>query len=302
MATATSTSSSEAEAVESRPRRRAESRRRGCSEKSLGPDGSLEVVARQPLVRRRATTRGDFGALALVSYDNTWRNRERIERDVGGSDHARREQVANDQPGVDDRRARISGLSLSVGSRDRDEHLLLRNTEDESALATRTTNNFQLADGQQLRDYDHSLRATRAVGQPDSRPSRDRPGYAQELASSSTASGSTGSRSIGTSSDSTARHRHPERDQVLGRRSRRSRDRRAAADGDSPLELGGRLSLQFLEDEVDSSGWDLMKPVTFQHVDVEISGGQDVSEKGAKLYARRSSVSARRRATAIRRF
>ncbi len=30
----------------------------------------------------------------------------------------------------------------------------LRNTEDEAAISTRTTNNFQIAEGEQLRDYD----------------------------------------------------------------------------------------------------------------------------------------------------
>ncbi|HEY9183015.1 MAG TPA: TonB-dependent receptor, partial [Gammaproteobacteria bacterium] len=39
-----------------------------------------------------------------------------------------------------------------------------------------------------------------------------------------------------------------------------------------------------LEDEVRSSGWDLMKAYTFDRVDVEFSGGQDVSDK-ARSYA-----------------
>ena len=35
----------------------------------------------------------------------------------------------------------------------------------------------------------------------------------------------------------------------------------------------------FLQDEVDSSGWDLMGPRCSSNVDLEISGGQDVSRK-----------------------
>ena len=41
------------------------------------------------------------------------------------------------------------------------------------------------------------------------------------------------------------------------------------------------IAITFLEDEVDSSGWDLMKPGTwvFDDLDLEISGGQDIAQK-----------------------
>ena len=94
-----------------------------------------------------------LGVLGLVSYDNGWRNRERIERDVADPIN----QVENKFRTINQVSATgVLNLGLSLGS-DHEiatSNFFLRNTEDESALSTRTTNNFQLANGQRLRDYD----------------------------------------------------------------------------------------------------------------------------------------------------
>ena len=120
--------------------------------KSLPPDGGLEFSLGNRWFFGEEES-WEFGALGLVSYDNTWRNRERTERDVADPINL-----------VENRFRTINQVSatgvLNLGLNFTSDHQLttssfyLRNTEDESSISTRTNNNFQISNGQQLRDYD----------------------------------------------------------------------------------------------------------------------------------------------------
>ena len=154
----------------------------------------------------------------------------------------------------------------------------LRNTEDETALATRTTNNFQRADGRQLRDYDlryeqrellaNQIRGHHVIGQ-DTREAISQfdkdwlDGLTLDWYSSDSIAETDIPNEIKFSAEDTV---DPTTGDLLSTALRRSN---SAAD----------YRFTALEDEVRSCGWDLMKPYRFDNVDVEISGGQDVSDK-----------------------
>jgi outer membrane receptor protein involved in Fe transport len=249
--------------------------------KSLGPDGSLEVA-----LGNRWYVGGqelwDVGALGLVSYDNSWRNRERVERDV-----------ADPLTLVENKVRTINQVSvtavLNLGVSYTDDHeitassFFLRNTEDESAISTRTNNNFQRADGHQLRDYDiryeqreltaNQVRGHHVIGR-DTRATFDflDRGALDGLTFDWYVSNATAETDIPNEIKFSAEDQiDPLTGEVLQTAIRRSN---SAAD----------YRFTFLEDEVRSSGWDLMKPLTFERVDIEISGGQDISQK-ARSYA-----------------
>ena len=172
-----------------RPRDLAESRRRdhskGCSAPTAVSRSHSAIVGSLD-----EDDQWQFGALGLISYDNSWRNRERIERDV-----------ADPETLVENKQRTINQVSatgvVNLGLSYTDDHeiatssFFLRNTEDETAISTRTNNNFQLADGRQLRDYDIRYEQRELAREPDSRPPRDRPRHAAELRACSTTTGST---------------------------------------------------------------------------------------------------------------
>ena len=90
------------------------------------------------------------------------------------------------------------------------------------------------------------------------------------------------------------RNGYTERDQILGE------DRVDPTTG-NVLQKGIRQSTSaadyrftFLQDEVDSSGWDLSRAWVFDDLDLEISGGQDMTRRRAAI-RRRNSGSAPRR-------
>ncbi len=248
----------------------------GITSKKLGPDGSLEVALGNRWFAGEQD-QWEFGALGLTSYDNSWRNRERIERDIAGPETLVENKLRTiNQVAV----TGVVNLGLKFGS----DHELatssffLRNTEDESAIATRTNNNFQRAEGQQLRDYDiryeqrelraNQLRGHHVVG-ADTRellPLLDKD-FLQSVTFDWYLSDATALTDIPSETRFSAEDRiDPVTGALLQTSIRRSN---SAAD----------YRFTALEDQVRSSGWDLMKPVTFEHVDVEISGGQDVSDK-----------------------
>ena len=244
--------------------------------KDVSPDGSLEVA----LGNRWFLDDQDvwrFGTLALLSYDNSWRNRERIERDVT-------DPVAL----VETKNRSINQVSttgvLNFGLSYTDDHEIstssfyIRNTEDEAAISTRTNNNFQLADGMQLRDYDiryeerelvaNQIRGHHMIGldtrQNITQLDRD---WLDGLTFDWYVSDATAETDIPSEIKFSAEDQvDPITGEVLQTALRASN---SAAD----------YRFTFLEDEVRSTGWDLMKPYTFEHVDVELSGGQDVSDK-----------------------
>jgi outer membrane receptor protein involved in Fe transport len=154
----------------------------------------------------------------------------------------------------------------------------LRNTEDESAIATRTNNNFQRASGAQLRDYDirfeerellaNQIRGHHVIGldtrQNITQLDRDwLDGLTFDWYFSDAKAETDIPSEIKFSAEDVV---DPVTGEVLQTSIRRSN---SAAD----------YRFTFLEDEVRSNGWDLMKAYSFENVDVELSGGQDISDK-----------------------
>lgn len=245
-------------------------------EKDLSPDGSLELT----LGNRWFLSdddRWELGALGLLSYDNSWRNRERVERDI-----------ADPLTLVENKLRTINQVTatgiVNLGLHYTSDHeistssLLLRNTDDESAIATRTNNNFQRADGRQLRDYEiryeqRELRANQIRGRHivglDTREAfslldRD---WLDGLTIDWYVSDSTAETDIPNEVRFSAEDTiDPVSGEVLSTAIRRTS---SAAD----------YRFTYLKDRVRSSGWDLTKPYTFGRVDLSLSGGQDVSDK-----------------------
>jgi TonB-dependent receptor len=244
--------------------------------KDLGADGSLELA----LGNRWFLSRDDqwqLGTLALVSYDNSWRNRERVERDVADPltlvENKLRTVNQVSVTGVVN-----IGLSFSNDHEIATSSFMLRNTEDESAVATRTNNNFQRSDGRQLRDYDiryeqRELRANQIRGHHvvgvDTRQNIEQldhdwlDGLTFDWYVSEANAETDIPSEIKFSAEDTI---EPVSGDLIATSLRRSN---SAAD----------YRFTYLTDEVRSSGWDLMKPYRLDNVDVEISGGQDVSDK-----------------------
>jgi outer membrane receptor protein involved in Fe transport len=120
-------------------------------EKSLDPDLSVEGVVGNSWTVDEA---GDWtiGALALADYENTWRNRERINRSASfpDTDIDRTQRTTN--------QVTLTG-SLAFGIDYADEHevqatgIFLRNTDDDASLTLGNNPNFQQPAGQQLRNY-----------------------------------------------------------------------------------------------------------------------------------------------------
>ena len=246
------------------------------TKKPLGPDGSLEFdLGNRWFLGEQE--RWQIGAMGLVSYGNTWRNRERIERDVADPIN----QVENKFRTINQVAATaVANLGVSFGS----DHevsasgFYLRNTEDESAISTRTNTNFLLAAGRQLRDYDiryeqrelkvNQIRGHHVNGEDTKRLSKffDRKSLDGVVFDWYV-------------SDATARTDIPNEIKV-------SAEDRVDPASAAVLQTSVRQSnsaadyrFSYLRDTVDGSGWDVMKPIRFPRVDVEISGGQDVARK-----------------------
>jgi TonB-dependent receptor len=245
--------------------------------KNLSPDGSLELA----LGNRWFLSDDDawrLGVLGLISYDNVWRNRERIERDVNDPINQ-----------VETKNRTVNNVSstgvINLGLSYTDDHqittstLHLRNTEDDAAISTRTNNNFQIADGLQLRDYDvryeqrellvNQIRGRHVIGL-DTRQNYafvDKDwldGLTLDWYASEAKADSDIPNEIKFSAEDTV---DPTTGEVLTTAIRRSV---SAAD----------YRFTYLDDEVRSSGWDLMKPFAFENnVQLDISVGQDMSDK-----------------------
>ena len=99
------------------------------------------------------TNRGRSARSAWSPTTTSWRNRERVERDV-----------ADPMNLVENKFRTINQVSattvVNLGFSFMSDHeistssFFLRNSEDESAISTRYNNNFQHSDGLGLRDYD----------------------------------------------------------------------------------------------------------------------------------------------------
>lgn len=244
--------------------------------KTLSPDGSLELALGNRWYFGAADL-WEFGALGLVSYDNGWRNKERIERDVADPVLLVENKLRTINQ-VSATTALNLGLSFTSDHELSTSSFFLRNTEDEAAIATRTTNNYQISDGMQLRDYDirfeeRELRANQVRGRHSiGRDTQDVVGFLDRrwldgLSLEWYVSDATAATDIPNEVKFSAEDQvDPATGAVLETAMRRSN---SAAD----------YRFTYLEDEVDSSGWDLMKPFTLEKVDLELSAGQAVSQK-----------------------
>jgi outer membrane receptor protein involved in Fe transport len=245
--------------------------------KDLSADSSLEVA----LGNRWFVSEDDawrIGALGLMSYDNVWRNRERIERDV--TDPLALVETKNRTINLVSSTGVINlGLSYTDDHEISTSTLYVRNTEDEASISTRTNNNFQIADGAQLRDYDiryeqrellvNQIRGHHVIGL-DTRQSHsffDRD-WLDGLTLDWYASEAKADADIPNEIKFSAEDRvDPTTGELLQTSIRRSA---SAAD----------YRFTYLDDEVRSSGWDLMKPLAFEgNIQADLSIGQDISDK-----------------------
>jgi outer membrane receptor protein involved in Fe transport len=249
----------------------------GFQEKSLGPDGSLEASLgnRWFLGDQDAW---EFGALGVLSYDNAWRNRERIRRNV-----------ANPTEFVETKNRTINSVSatgvVNLGLNFTSDHSLstnsffLRNTDDETALSTRNSATFLRVNGQQARDYEirfeereltaNQIRGRHVMGADTQEilPFLGR-GVLDGMVFEWYVSESKAETDIPNEVTFLGEDRiDPATGEVLSTRIRQS-------------DFAARYRFTELDDEVDSTGWDLTKAFTLENSDIELSFGQDVATKG----------------------
>ncbi|HEY8521734.1 MAG TPA: TonB-dependent receptor [Gammaproteobacteria bacterium] len=244
--------------------------------KRLGPDAGLEAALGNRWYLGEEE-RWELGALGLVSYDNAWRNRERTVRNVLNPDNEYFEQTRTTN------QVAATGV-VNLGLTFSDEHevatssLFLRNTEDEASISAGHTFNFQREDGRGFRDYrirfeerelrSSQIRGHHVVGDDTAEilPVLDRPFFEGVTYdwywSDSTATTDIPSE-IHVSAEDTLDPTTGELIQTAVRRTSSAANYRYTD----------------LRDEVESHGWDLMKPLRFARSDVEISGGWDYSRK-----------------------
>lgn len=249
--------------------------------KSLGPDGSLELS-----LGNRWFFGDDelwqFGALGVMSYDNGWRHRERIRRSVSDPVNfiETKDRTVNQvsATGVVNFGLRFtSDHSLSTSS------FYLRNSEDETSVATRNSNTFLRVNGQQARDYEmrfeereltvNQIRGRHVIGQDT-----------QEILPFLDRAAIEGLTFEWYASEAKAETDIPNEAEFLGE------DRVDPVTGavlDSFIrqsDFAARYRFTDLHDEVDSQGWDLAKSFALARADIEIAVGQDVSRK-ARSYS-----------------
>ena len=248
------------------------------SEQSLDPDLSVEAAAGDSWYLGESDE-WRLGLLALGDYDNTWRNRDRVNRSVLTPEDV----VFNTRRTVN--QVTLTG-SLNVGLEYAGEHridvsgLYLRNTEDDASIQTGNNFNFQRASGQQLRNYKIryeerelelvQVRGTHTLG-PETLGMLGRVGdiaLLQDLTFAWYLSDATAKTEIPNevlvSAEDTV---DPASGAVLSTRLRASA---TAAD----------YRFTDLQDEVQSFGWSLTKPFTTERTQISLSGGWDYYDKG----------------------
>jgi len=248
------------------------------NEQSMDPDLSVEGSAGNSWYFGESQE-WRFGVLALGDYENTWRNRDRVNRSVLTPDDV----VFNTRRTVN--QVTLTG-SLNVGLEYAGEHrvevagLYLRNTEDDASITTGNNFNFQRSSGQQLRNYKIryeerdlellQVKGTHTLG-PETRAMLGGLGdnaLLKDLSFAwyvSDATAQTGvPNEILISAEDTV---IPETGQVTSTRLRASA---TAAD----------YRFTDLQDEVQSYGWSLTKPFETDRTVLEFSGGWDFYDKG----------------------
>lgn len=244
--------------------------------KSLGPDGGLELALGNRWFPGESG-QWEFGTLALLSYDNSWRNRERVNRAVLDPDNLFFETLrTTNQIST----TGVVNLGLSWGG----EHeintstLYLRNTEDESSLSEGHNVNFLQADGRGLRNYrirfeereltSNQIRGRHVAG-PETQEllSAFREPFLQDLVYEWYYSDSSATTDIPSEILVSAENMV---DPLTGA-TQSTQIRRSSTAADYRFTM--------LEDQVESYGWDLVKPMTTDNFDIELSFGQDNTRK-----------------------
>lgn len=244
--------------------------------KSLGPDGGLEVALGNRWFPGDSD-QWEFGALGLLSYDNSWRNRQRVNRSVLDPENLFFETLrTTNQVSA----TGVVNLGLSWGG----EHeistnsLYLRNTEDESSLSEGHNVNFLLGDGRGLRNYriryeERELTSNQIRGRHVAGPETQellaafREPFLQDIVyewyySDSGAITDIPSEILVSAQDVV--------DPVTGV-TQATQIRRTSTAADYRFTM--------LEDQVESYGWDLTKPMSTDNFDIELSFGQDNTRK-----------------------
>ena len=249
----------------------------GFEQKDLGPDGSLEVQLGNRWYPGGDDSRWEFGALGVMSYDNAWRNRERIRRNV--SDPVNLNETKNRTINQVSATGVVNlGVNFTSDHSINTNSFFLRNTEDETALSTRTSTTFLRSNGQQHRDYEvrfeereltaNQIRGHHVMGADTQEiiPFLGR-GVLDGLIFDWYASKATAKTDIPSEVTFLGEDRvDPVTGEVLSTRIRQS-------------DFAARYRYTDLEDEVDSNGWDITKAFTLENSDIELSFGQDVSQK-----------------------
>jgi TonB-dependent receptor len=248
------------------------------TEQSMDPDLSVEAAAGDSWYLGESDE-WRFGVLALGDYDNTWRNRDRVNRSVTTPD----EVVFETRRTVN--QVTLTG-SLNLGLEYAGEHrvdvsaLYLRNTEDDASIQTGNNFNFQRSSGQQLRNYkiryeERELELVQARGThtlgPETLGMLGRvgdSGLLQDLAFAWYVSDATADTEIPNevlvSAEDTI---DPGSGELLSTRLRAS-----ATSAD--------YRFTDLQDEVQSYGWSLTKPFSTARAQMSFSGGWDYYDKG----------------------
>ncbi|MEM7016362.1 MAG: TonB-dependent receptor [Pseudomonadota bacterium] len=118
--------------------------------KSLNPDVGAELSIGN---RWDITDQLDAGIVGIATYDNVWRNRDRINRSATQPD------IDNTTTNRTVNKVAITA-AVGAGARYLDDHevkglaMFLRNTEDEASIARTFNQDFELASGRGLRNYE----------------------------------------------------------------------------------------------------------------------------------------------------
>ena len=247
------------------------------TEEAPDPDMSLEAAAGNSWSFGNSEE-WQFGVLGLVDYGNQWRTRERVNRSQQFPDVT----VTNTE--LTTHQVNLTG-SLNTGLQYTDDHrvevtgLYLRTTDDESSLAQRNNNNFQLADGAGLREYRirfeertlelYQIRGTHTLGEETADMLGDWvPDLARGLEFSWFYSDATAESDIPSEILVSAEDQlNPQTGELLSTAVRASNS-------------AAEYRFTELSDEVKSYGWELGRPFTFGDAVVEIAGGWERYEKG----------------------
>lgn len=248
------------------------------NERSIDPDLSVEASAGNSWYLGESQN-WRVGVLGLADYENSWRNRDRVNRSVLTPD----EVFFNTRRTVN--QVTLTG-SLNLGLEYVGEHkvevsgLYLRNTEDDASIQTGHNFNFQRASGQQLRNYrtrfeERDLELVQLSGTHTLGPETlgllgglSEFGLLHDMSFAWYYSEATANTDIPNEVLISAEDQIDPATGAL--QSTRLRASATAAD----------YRFTELQDDVNSYGWGLSRPFALGEVDLELSGGWDYYEKG----------------------